>query len=60
VNGFTANEIQESPGGFTIFMFKPITATHTKDKKGRQQQVRLMFGSTELDKDAIKKYYGDS
>jgi hypothetical protein len=36
-DGFAANEIQESPGGFTIFffMFKPITATHTKGKKGR-------------------------
>jgi hypothetical protein len=55
-NGFAANESQESPGGFTIFMFRPITATHTKDKKGRQQQVRSMFGSTELDKDAIKYY----
>jgi hypothetical protein len=32
-NGFAANEIQESPGGFTIFMFKPLTAIHTKDKK---------------------------
>jgi hypothetical protein len=55
-NGFAAHEIQESPGGFTIFMFKPITALHKKDKKGRQQQVRLMFGSTELDEDAIKYY----
>jgi hypothetical protein len=55
-NGFAANEIQESPGGFTIFMFKPITATHTKDQKGRQQQVRSMFGSTELDEDAIEYY----
>jgi hypothetical protein len=55
-NRFTANKIQESPGGFTIFMFKPITATHTKDKKGRQQQVSSMFGSTELDDDAIKYY----
>jgi hypothetical protein len=24
-NGFAANGIQESPGGFTIFMFRPIT-----------------------------------
>jgi hypothetical protein len=55
-NGFAAAEIQESPGGFTIFMFKPITAIHTKDKKARQQQVRSMFGSTELDEDAIKYY----
>jgi hypothetical protein len=55
-NGFAANEIQESPGGFTIFMFKPITATHTKDNKGRQQQVRSMFGSTKLHEDAIKYY----
>jgi hypothetical protein len=37
-------------------MFKPLTAPHTKDKKGRQQQVRSTFGSIELDKDAIKYY----
>jgi hypothetical protein len=55
-NGFAAHEIQESPGGFTIFMFKPVTARHTKDKKGRQQQARSMFGSTELDNGAIKYY----
>jgi hypothetical protein len=41
-------------------MFKPITVTHTKDKKGRQQQVRSMFGSTELDEDAIKCYAKNS
>jgi hypothetical protein len=37
-------------------MFKPITATHTKDKKGRQQQVRSMFRSTALNNKAIKYY----
>jgi hypothetical protein len=37
-------------------MFKPLTAKHSKDKKGRQQQVRSMFRSMGLDDDAIKYY----
>jgi hypothetical protein len=55
-NGFAANDIQESPGGFTIFMFRPITAKVPKDRKDRRQQVRAMFGSTELDEEAVKYY----
>jgi hypothetical protein len=55
-NGFAANDITEAPGGFTIFMFRPLTAPHSSDKKGRRQQVRSMFGSTELDDDAVSYY----
>ena len=55
-NGFAANDITEAPGGFTIFMFRPLTAPHSSDKKGRRQQVRSMFGSTELDDDAVRYY----
>ena len=58
-NGFAATEIQESPGGFTIFMFRPITAPRPTSRKDRRQQVKSMFGSTELDDEAIK-YYAES
>jgi hypothetical protein len=44
------------PDGFTVFMFKPLTAKHSKDKKESQQQVRSMFRSTGPDDDAIKYY----
>jgi hypothetical protein len=55
-NRFTANDIQEAPGGYTMFMFSPLSAPRSKDRKKRQQQVRSMFGSTELDDDAVKYY----
>lgn len=56
-NGFAANNIQESPGGFTIFSFRPITADdRSKDKKGKEQQLRSMFGNIELDDEAVKYY----
>jgi hypothetical protein len=55
-NGFAANDIHESPGGFTIFMFRPITAHVSGNKKDRRQQVKAMFGNTELDEEAIKYY----
>jgi hypothetical protein len=58
-NGFAASDIQELPGGFTIFMFRPITAHEPANRKDRCQQVKAMFGSIELDKEAIK-YYAES
>jgi hypothetical protein len=58
-NGFAANDIQESPGGFTIFMFRPITANVSGNRKDRRQQVKAMFGHAELDEEAIK-YYAES
>jgi hypothetical protein len=58
-SGFAASDIQESPGGFTIFMFRPITARISGNKRDRRRQVKAMFGSTELDEEAIK-YYAES
>jgi hypothetical protein len=58
-NGFAATDIQESPGGFTIFMFRPITANVSGNRKDRRQQVKAMFGHAELDEEAIK-YYAES
>jgi hypothetical protein len=58
-NGFAASDIQESPGGFTIFMFRPITAHIPSNRKDRRLQVKAMFGSTELDDEAVR-YYSES
>jgi hypothetical protein len=58
-NGFAATDIQESPGGFTIFMFRPITAHVSGNRKDRCQQVKAMVGHAELDEEAIK-YYAES
>jgi hypothetical protein len=58
-NGFAANGIQESPGGFTIFMFRPITANVSGNRKDRRQPVKEMFGHAKLDEEVIK-YYAES
>ena len=55
-NGFAAPDVQKSPGGFTIFMFRPITAHMPSNRTDRRQQVKAMFGTAELDDDAIKYY----
>jgi hypothetical protein len=54
--GYAARDIHEQPGGFTIFMFRPVTSAAPANKKARQQQVKAMFGSTELDDEAVKYY----
>jgi hypothetical protein len=57
--GYGAADIQVSPGGFTIFMFRPISAYSHTSRTDRRQQVKAMFGNTELDDEAIK-YYAES
>jgi hypothetical protein len=57
--GYAAADIQASPGGFTIFMFRPISAFVGTSRTDRRLQVKSMFGSTELDDEAIK-YYAES
>jgi hypothetical protein len=36
-NGFATSDMQELPGGFTIFMFRPITAHVPGNRKYRRQ-----------------------
>jgi hypothetical protein len=52
--GHSAREIHDQPGGFTVFMFRPVTSAARVNKKSRQQQVKAVFGSVELDDDAVK------
>jgi hypothetical protein len=58
-NGFAVNNIHESPGGFTIFMFRPIMAHISRNRRDRRQLVKAIFGHTELDEEAIN-YYAES
>jgi hypothetical protein len=46
--GYAAADIQASPGGFTTFMFRPITA-YLHSSRTDRLQVKAMFGNTELD-----------
>jgi hypothetical protein len=41
--------IDEQPGGFTIFMFLPISVHCPKLQKDIHSQVKAMFGNSKLD-----------
>jgi hypothetical protein len=51
----TQDDISDSPGGFSIFMFSPWERRKA-DQKSRILQVKSMFGSAELDEDSIKYF----
>jgi hypothetical protein len=55
-NGHAADDTEEAPGEFSIFMFSPLDATSSSDPKSRILLVRLMFVSTELDEESIKYF----
>jgi hypothetical protein len=52
--GYAARDIDEQPGGFTVFMFRLVSVHRPKSQKAIHGQVRAMFGQTELDEDAVK------
>lgn len=54
--GYAARDIDEQPGGFTIFMFRPVSIHRPKAQKQIHSQVRAMFGNSELDDEAVKYY----
>jgi hypothetical protein len=55
-SGYEAPDIHEQPGGFSIFMFRPVTITNPKGQRDKIHQVRAMFGESTLDDEAIKFY----
>jgi hypothetical protein len=55
VERMRGDDISDSPGGFSIFMFSPLGAPKA-DQKSRILQVKSMFGSAELDEDSIKYF----
>ena len=55
-NGYAADKVSKAPGGFSIFVFIPLDSNHSSDQKSRILQVKLMFGSTELDEDSMKYF----
>ena len=54
--GYAATDITKSPGGFTIFMFHPKSATVTRNQEEERNAIRSMFGDAKLDEEAIKFY----
>jgi hypothetical protein len=55
-NGCQADDITQAPGGFSVFSFSPLDYIKSSDPKTNMQQVRSMFGSTELDEESIKHF----
>ncbi len=55
-NGYSADNISEAPGGFSIFSFSPLGAPPPIDHKSRVLQVRAMFGGTAVDEESIKYF----
>jgi hypothetical protein len=47
-SGFEAHDIDEQPGGFTLFMFLP------RSKKDRELAIRSVFGEGKVDDNTVK------
>ena len=53
-SGFIANNIDQSPGGFTLFMFRPTSHAVNRSLKEEQNAIRAQFGDGKLDEETVK------
>jgi hypothetical protein len=51
--GYAARDIDEQPGGFTVFMFWPVSVHRPKSQNDIHGQVKAMFGKSDLDNAAV-------
>ena len=54
--GFRASDVDESPGGFTAFMFSSIDIDKKVSRKDRELAIRSVFGEDAVT-DEVVKYY---
>jgi hypothetical protein len=54
--GFRASDVDESPGGFTAFMFSSIDIDKKVSRKDRELAIRSVFGE-DVVTDEVVKYY---
>ena len=52
-------DIEECPGGFTIFMFRPLHRRRVRTATELRNDIRSMFGDTKLD-EMIKHFVSDN
>ena len=57
--GYTAPDIDDRPGGFTIFMFRPLSHRRTRSEKESQSDIRSMFGDGKLSDEMVKYFAKD-
>jgi hypothetical protein len=48
-SGYVARDIDKQPGGFTAFMFWPVSVHRPRSQKDIHGQVTAVFGKSELD-----------
>lgn len=52
--GFAAQDIENCPGGFTVFMFRPKSSAFTRNPEEERNAIRAMFGDSKLDDESVK------
>ena len=54
--GFRASDVDESPGGFTAFMFSSVDVDRKVSRKDRELAIRSVFGGNTVT-DEVVRYY---
>ena len=54
--GYAAPDIDDRPGGFTVFMFRPLSHRRPRSEKETQSSIKSMFWDGKLS-DEIVKYF---
>jgi hypothetical protein len=55
-SGFIAPDLDEAPGGFTLFMFRPTDFPPARSSKEEFNAMKALLGETKLDNDSIRFY----
>jgi hypothetical protein len=55
-SGFEAHDVDEQPGGFTLFMFSPLSDSAPHSKKDRELAIRSVFGEGKVDDETVRYY----
>jgi hypothetical protein len=55
-SGFEAHDVDEQPGGYTLFMFSPLADATPTSKRDRELAIRSVFGEGKVDDETVKYY----
>lgn len=58
-SGYIAKDIDDRPGGFTIFMFRPRSYRKARSEKETQSSIRSVFGDGKLSDEMVKYFAKD-
>ena len=57
--GYAAPDIDDRPGGFSVFMFRPLSHRRPRSEKETQSSIRSMFGDGKLSDEMVKYFAKD-